>query len=419
MQDSKYVRIKVSSSTKSIRYTYKGTSLDFIFTLPLILFFTPIFVVNSLYALCLRRPIFIKSRELDALGRTIVRRKFSSGICKFGACFLDVFAGQYAFCGVTCCHRLNKFEQDRFSQIYDMPSGLFSLVSVNQLIGLNDISAYRLLIKQAQSGYMDYIFLLLKGFLSKIFECNHQHLDADKVRVFGIDIDNVKMHSAVDMVLNSPKCTTHPQIGFFINAHSLNLSRRDNEFADDLNKSTWSFADGSGIRLASLRKGQKIKENVNGTDMLPLLCDEAQKQGKTLYLLGAKEGIAELAARTLKQRFPRLKIVGTEHGYHKNYDDIIDRINAVKPDVLLVGMGSPYQERWILRHQARLHCNTVLAVGGLFDFFSNRIPRAPRWMRETGLEWLFRLYKEPLAKFSRYVIGTPEFLIRIFLLKQA
>ena len=100
-------------------------------------------------------------------------------------------------------------------------------------------------------------------------------------------------------------------------------------------------------------------------------------------------------------------------------DQIVEAINAAQADVLLVALGSPIQEDWVMANRLRLKVGTAIAVGGLFDFLSGNIPRAPLWMRELGLEWVFRLIQEPRVKFTRYVIGNPLFLWRAFVLKKS
>lgn len=116
-----------------------------------------------------------------------------------------------------------------------------------------------------------------------------------------------------------------------------------------------------------------------------------------------------------------MRIAGSHHGYFKAEDNaqIIAQINQSGADICLVAMGSPVQEQWLLDHANQLQCATALAVGGLFDFYSGKIPRAPRWLRELGFEWVWRLIQEPGTKFKRYVIGNPVFLFRTFVMNQA
>jgi N-acetylglucosaminyldiphosphoundecaprenol N-acetyl-beta-D-mannosaminyltransferase len=152
--------------------------------------------------------------------------------------------------------------------------------------------------------------------------------------------------------------------------------------------------------------------------MLPHLCKSCVESKQSLYFFGAQPGIAEQAANALCKKYPGLNIAGTKHGYNKdnNAEQIIESINNSGCDILLVAMGSPVQEQWLLEHRDKLHCKTALAVGGLFDFYSGNISRSPLWLREIGMEWVWRLLQEPRNKFNRYVVGNPIFLYRTFIL---
>ena len=226
------------------------------------------------------------------------------------------------------------------------------------------------------------------------------------------------MAEAVNWITDTYQEDDKTQIGFFVNVHSINLAISDPKFFHQLSNANALFADGSGMRLAARKAGFMLNGNNNGTDMLPHLCRSCIEQNQSLYFLGAQPGVAHKAASKLTEQFPGLKIAGTEHGYNddKNSDQIITAINESGCDVLLVAMGSPMQEKWLLEHRDQLQCKTALAVGGLFDFYSGNISRSPMWLREIGMEWVWRLMQEPRIKFNRYVIGNPLFLYRTFFL---
>jgi beta-1,4-glucosyltransferase len=238
---------------------------------------------------------------------------------------------------------------------------------------------------------------------------------AKYLSLFGLRVKNTSMKEAVDWITNSKAKNSETQVGFFINVNSINLSISEPKFFNQLSKANALFADGSGMRLAAKKAGFLLNGNNNGTDMLPHLCKSSVENKQSLYLFGAKPGIAEKAANTLRAKYAELNIVGTEHGYnkHKTAEQIIEAINNSGCDVLLVAMGSPVQEKWLLEHKGKLHCKTALAVGGLFDFYSGNIPRSPMWLREIGMEWVWRLMQEPRNKFNRYVIGNPLFYIEL------
>ena len=137
-------------------------------------------------------------------------------------------------------------------------------------------------------------------------------------------------------------------------------------------------------------------------------------------MLGGKPGVAEKAMENAKAKFPAAKFIGAAPGFFADSAEeqkVIEKINALDPDILLVAMGVPKQEKWIAKHRHELVCGIALAVGGLLDFVSGRIPRAPVWMRRLGIEWCYRLYQEPRRMFRRYVIGNPLFLLRVIFRK--
>ncbi|WNC70192.1 WecB/TagA/CpsF family glycosyltransferase [Thalassotalea nanhaiensis] len=255
--------------------------------------------------------------------------------------------------------------------------------------------------------------------------------DNNICRLFDLPINNVPMSKAINWVISHrfnlssnkshTKASEKPNLGFFINAHSINLSFKYNDFYQTLKQADCLFADGIGMRLAANHIDEPIQENVNGSDMLPKLCEQAANEGKSIFFLGASPGVASKAAKRLHKTYPKLKVAGYQHGYFKKHDNkrIIAKINQSKADILLVALGSPLQEIWLTNNAEYLHCNTALAVGGLFDFYSGNIPRAPLWLRNLNLEWLFRLLQEPKNKFYRYVIGNPIFLFRTYLFRQA
>ena len=174
------------------------------------------------------------------------------------------------------------------------------------------------------------------------------------------------------------------------------------------------FADGSGVRFAANYKGVSLRDNVNGTDLLPYLCRNSVQNRQRIFLLGSSPEVVERTANNLTEMFPGLDVSGTQHGFFNKHDcaALIEKINRVNTDILLVALGSPIQEIWLQKNKSMLNVRTAIAVGGLFDFYSGRIPRAPLWMRKHGIEWIWRLMQEPVKKFKRYVIGNPLFLIR-------
>ena len=234
--------------------------------------------------------------------------------------------------------------------------------------------------------------------------------------VLGVDITDVTRHRAVELV-EEMICQYDGRTRsiFFVNAHTLNLAAVDQEYQAVLNRADHVFGDGTGVRWASRLGGTCVRDNLVGTDLVPTLFDETAGRGYRYFLLGADAATIGRAARRAEERFPGWSQAGYHHGYlsdPKLTADVIRRINAARPDVLLVGMGNPLQERWIHQHRDELNVPVCLGVGGLFGYWGGDLQRAPSWMRRWGCEWLGILLQQP-GKARRYLLGNPLFLARI------
>jgi len=222
------------------------------------------------------------------------------------------------------------------------------------------------------------------------------------------------MHQALDLITDIIHQGTTTTI-FIINADCLNKTFDDPEYRHALQNADHLLADGSGIRLGCRIIGETVVDNVN--DLFPLLCERAVQHHFSLFLFGAKPGVADQVKQTMTQRYPNLNIVGSQHGYlnfgSPEEHTLIQTINKSKADILLVALGAPLQEKWLATHRSQLAPKILMGVGGLFDFYSGNIPRAPLWLRKRGLEWTYRLYQEPRRLFKRYILGNPLFIWRV------
>lgn len=237
----------------------------------------------------------------------------------------------------------------------------------------------------------------------------------NRISIFDLHILNVDMQDAIELIKNAIIQKTPTNL-FFANADCFNIAFEDEEYHDILEKSQCTFGDGVGVRIASKVFGSPIIDNVNGTDMFPLLCDLCLKNNFTMYFLGAKPGIADITKKKTEQKYPGIKIAGCHHGYFKGEDEIsriISNINNSRADILLVALGVPLQEKWIMKYSAQIHAPVKLGVGGLFDFYSDTVARAPLWVRKLALEWLYRLIQEPRRLWRRYLLGNPLFIYRM------
>jgi N-acetylglucosaminyldiphosphoundecaprenol N-acetyl-beta-D-mannosaminyltransferase len=176
-----------------------------------------------------------------------------------------------------------------------------------------------------------------------------------------------------------------------------------------------SLADGVPLLWASRLLRQPLPEKVSGSDFVPVLLDRAAKLGWRVYFLGGAPGIAALARDKLLERLPGLQIVGVES---PNVDtnappdpEILGRIREARPHIVLVALGAPKQEIWIDATREQLRPAVLLGIGASLDFIAGTIPRAPRWVSQAGLEWLFRLSREPGRLWRRYLLRDPKFLM--------
>jgi len=200
-------------------------------------------------------------------------------------------------------------------------------------------------------------------------------------------------------------CTVNPE--FIMQA------QKDLEFQQILKQSALNLPDGIGVVWAAKRLGQPVRERVAGSDLVGELADRAQTTGWRIFLLGAAEGVAEQAAIKLRERYPQTHIVGAYAGSPRLEDeaDIAARIRSSVANVLLVAYGAPQQDKWIARNLERTGVSVAMGIGGSLDFIVGTQKRAPQWMQRVGLEWLYRLVREPWR--WRRQLALPRFVWRV------
>jgi alpha-1,3-mannosyltransferase len=200
----------------------------------------------------------------------------------------------------------------------------------------------------------------------------------------------------------------------YLNAHASNVAASNAEFMTVL-QTFVVLNDGVGLDIAARAlQGRAFPENLNGTDFTLRFLRQTSQRFR-IFLLGARPGVAEDAAEALKAALPQHVVAGTRDGYFvaAGADEVAAEIKRSGADLLLVAMGNPAQEFWIAQHLEATGCRMAIAVGALFDFLAERVPRAPQGLRRLRLEWLFRLALEPTRLWRRYLIGNPVFLARV------
>lgn len=238
-----------------------------------------------------------------------------------------------------------------------------------------------------------------------------------RTRILGVDIDNLSVSELLERIEKFVASGSPHQI-VYVNVDSVNQCWKDRSYRAILQSADLVYADGMGVVFASRLFSDPLKERVNAGDFLPELCQRACERGYRLFLLGGEEGTAAKAAENLQEQFPGLQVVGHHHGFFPDDGQtrLVEEIREANPDILLVGMGVPRQEKWIRRHLSQLNVPVVWGVGALFDYYAGKFSRAPVWMRKSGLEWLYRLWLEPNRMWKRYLIGNFIFTFRVFLL---
>ncbi|MXP26048.1 WecB/TagA/CpsF family glycosyltransferase [Altererythrobacter indicus] len=237
------------------------------------------------------------------------------------------------------------------------------------------------------------------------------HLTLRRENLFGLPLIHAKRTQMADEIIRRAAFGVRTTINF-INAHCINTLYRDQDYQRALDESDLLLPDGSGMRIAAKLSNVAMGDNLNGTDLFPEICASATRSGHAIYLLGGAPGVARDAASTMQDRYPGLQVGGTMHGYFKpeHEAEVIAEINASGADIVFVGFGVPLQEKWIARNRERLNASIVLGVGGLFDYYSGRIARAPALVRKVGCEWAWRLAMEPRRLANRYLVGNAIFL---------
>jgi len=238
----------------------------------------------------------------------------------------------------------------------------------------------------------------------------------ERLRILGLPVDGLTTAQWLAQVerwlTERPRrahqvCTLNPEF--------VMIARGDVNFRHILQRADLCVADGAGLLWAARRQGATLPGRITGTDGLPLLAQRAAPSRNSRQPRSAAPGVAERAGVALRRRFPGLQLAGCFSGSPaaQEEDDIVARINAGRVDLLFVAWGAPRQEKWIARNLPRLQVGLAMGVGGAFDFLAGDVPRAPRWLRRHGLEWLYRLARQPWR--LRRMLRLPRFALAVLL----
>jgi N-acetylglucosaminyldiphosphoundecaprenol N-acetyl-beta-D-mannosaminyltransferase len=237
-------------------------------------------------------------------------------------------------------------------------------------------------------------------------------MTVESTRILGITLHKVTTTQTLAL-LEQYITEGKPRQVVTLNPEFVMEAQRNAHFRVVIGEADLVLADGHGLLWAARVLGDRLPERVTGSDTVPLIAEMAAQRGYRLFLLGAAPGVAEKAAAVLQSRHPGLDIAGTYAGSPapEEEDAIVARIQAAHPHFLFVAYGAPRQDIWIHRNLARLGVPVCMGVGGTLDFIAGIVPRAPVWMRQHGLEWLYRLVRQPWR--WRRMLVLPRFVLRI------
>ena len=232
-----------------------------------------------------------------------------------------------------------------------------------------------------------------------------------KEEILGVQVNTENYDQLIPMVFRNIE-EKKKSLVVAINPEKLMKAKEDPELKALLNRAEFQIPDGIGVIIASKLIKGNITSRVTGVDMMDRVVREAARTQKSIFLYGAKPGVADKAAQQLVATYPNLIVAGTQDGYEQDTSKVLDSINKAQPEILFVAMGSPKQEQWIEQHRDNLYPTLYQGVGGSFDVLAGNVKRAPAAFQRMGAEWLYRLLKEP-SRLKRQM-NLPKFLFEVF-----
>ncbi len=234
-----------------------------------------------------------------------------------------------------------------------------------------------------------------------------------KVRFAAVQIPDV-ISNLEEWIVNDRR----PHYVCVSNVHSVIECQRDASFLETLNQSDLNVPDGMPIVWCGRAQGRRLPRRVYGPDLFIEFCRETQKKSYRHFFYGGAPQVLETLVCNLKERFPRIQVVGSYSPPFRTLSfeedlKVVELVNSAAPDVLWVGLGCPKQEFWMRAHQKSIQAPAIVGIGQAFNIYAGQVRQAPAWMRESGLEWLFRLLSEPRRLWRRYLIYNSEFLVRL------
>ena len=238
----------------------------------------------------------------------------------------------------------------------------------------------------------------------------------ERIRFMGCAIDSMTREQTLQLVLEwCRQKEAPPRTLITLNAALLMMMKSNPELAQACNAGDVIVADGMPVVWSTRLLGTPLVDRVAGVDLMQKLLETGGEQGISVYFLGAKQEVIDTLLGICKERHPGLKIAGARNGYfgEDEYDDVIAEIAASKPDILFIGMPTPFKELWGEKHRDVLGAKVIFGVGGSFDVIGGYVQRAPQWMQNIGMEWFWRLMMEPRKMWKRYLVTNSQFLLTL------
>ncbi len=420
LENPKPLRRKVRAHLHRVRPRLEeaaARALDMVLAIALLTFLAPLILVRGMLGWAATGRLLARVQRIGVDGKQMELWRFAGDIPGRGlATPFNLIRGELSLAGPR-----PETVQEAVSSIPDpvrrsVSPGVFSPYEVRRNIGLDweaegEIERDFVYAQRPLSG----VAVAARTLVGRVLGGQSDRPCPDNVVFFDISIRNTTMDESLDWIMTRVKTQDSSMLAF-VNPDCLNSAWENENYREVLQGAARVLPDGIGVHLGCRIQGTRLAANLNGTDMFPRLCKRAAENGASLFLLGARPGIAAAAAENMEKQIPGLRIAGTHHGYfdEQKTAEVIAKVNGSGADILLVAMGAPRQELWLARHADELTAYVRMGVGGLFDFYSGRVQRAPVWVREIGMEWVWRILMEPRRMWRRYVIGNPVFLSRVW-----
>lgn len=235
--------------------------------------------------------------------------------------------------------------------------------------------------------------------------------------ILGIWVDDIQRSEITERIISIIRSESDcPKLIGSLQIHKSNIAAKNRAVFDYLNNCKLCYCDGNGVRWASILLGHPIKERMTAADFITEVLAECARNGYMVYILGGMPGVVERGLQKMRDEVPDLVIAGYHHGFFDIKDEndmIVADINRANADLLIVGMGIPRQEEWVMANLDKIEAGTIWALGATFDYFAGTQSRGPKFFRDHGHEWLGRLVSNPRHLAGRYLIGNPLFFLRV------